>query len=76
MNDKINFVLEKLFSNGAKSIPAVLFDPVPQFSKDISNKYDVTRYLNAAFLIELAGKNHPYYSEAMASLKQYEDQEE
>jgi len=75
MNEKIHFILQRLFSDRAKSLPAALFDPVPQFSMEISNKNDIARQLNAAFLIELAGKNNPEYSEAIACLKQYQEDE-
>jgi hypothetical protein len=76
MNQKFQNILEKLFSSGENQSDAVLLDPVPQFNKNISENKDMARQINAAFLIELAGDNHPKYSDAVSCLNQFIDEVE
>ena len=71
MNQKLQLILEKLFFSGENRSDPVLLDPLPQFDKNIAGNKDIARRLNAAFLIELAGNNHPKYSEAVSGLNQF-----
>ena len=62
-----------LFSPTGKADPLPVFNPAQQFTDASNEPAGIARQLNAAFLILLAGKNHPDHRRAQTFLHQEAD---
>ncbi len=69
IDDTIHLVWRKLLAWVEPNGKHFLLDPVDQFGSEGEAPFHQTRQLNAAFLIALAGIEHPYHKAALNVLK-------
>ena len=69
MFDQFSFVIRSLLKLASQDYPYLLGDARAIFHNFTEDKNKISRALNAAFVIGLAGESHPAYTEASAFLE-------
>jgi hypothetical protein len=75
MNDIFETIIRALISKTGEQGPLTGIDIIDQFRPEETTPESAIRNLNAAFLISLCGKSHPFYSHAENFIKDQEKQQ-
>jgi len=76
MINSFESVIQILFQSKNKENTFTIFDSTGQFNEEVSDNKDIARKLNASFLFNLVGSNHPDFEKANSFLNEMKESPE